>query len=241
MTEPIQPDSQAPAYQPPPLETDPQKVPLETFDMMRPELFEMNLQWKFLERLRNEAPVHYCPDSEFGPYWSVTKFDDIQYVDTHHKIFSSEPTIVLQDPEPDFVTEMFIAMDPPKHDVQRNAVSPVVGPRNLAALQDEIRGRVCTILDSLPVGEEFNWVEKVSIELTTQMLATLFDFPFEDRSKLTYWSDITTARVEPGGMVESDEERQAILLECFEYFTRLFDERKGKEARQRSDLDARSR
>ena len=208
---------------------DPYALPLEEINVAHPDLFEQNLQHGYFERMRAEAPVHYCRESEFGPYWSVFKYDDIQYVDTHHRIFSSEPAITLVDPEPDFTMQMFIAMDPPKHDRQRNEVSAVVGPRNLAALADTIRTRVRDILDSLPVDEEFNWVDLVSIELTTQMLATLFDFPFEERRKLTYWSDVATMRVEPGGLCETQEERRAALRECLSYFQDLWHERAQKE------------
>ena len=49
-------------------------------------------------------------------------------MDTNHEIFSSEPTIVIDDPDEDFTLPMFIAMDPPQHDEQRKVVSPVVGP-----------------------------------------------------------------------------------------------------------------
>jgi len=120
---------------------------------------------------------------------------------------------------------MFIAMDPPKHDVQRATVSPIVAPMSLKKLEPIIRERVTGILDSLPLNEEFNWVDKVSIELTTQMLATLFDFPFEERRKLTRWSDVATAA--PGtGIVESEEARRAELLECLAYFTELWQQRK---------------
>jgi cytochrome P450 len=172
--------------------------------------------------------VHFCPESEFGPYWSVTRYEDIKYVDTHHELFSSEGGITLGDQDEEFPLPMFIAMDPPKHDEQRKVVSPVVGPRNLAALEPIIRERVCTILDSLPVGEEFNWVDRVSIELTTQMLATLFDFPWEDRRKLTRWSDVATAD-ENSGIIDSEEQRRAELLECLEYFMGLWQERAAKE------------
>jgi cytochrome P450 len=202
---------------------DPWTLPLEDINPAQAELFENDRQAAYFERLRRDAPVHYCRDSLFGPYWSVTKYADIKYVDTHHEIFSSEPTIVLDDQDEDFPLPMFIAMDPPKHDRQRKEVAGVAGPRNLAALEPTIRERVCTILDSLPVGETFNWVDLVSIELTTQMLATLFDFPFEDRRKLTRWSDVATAPI--GVLVDSDEARQAELLECLEYFTGLWNER----------------
>ena len=199
-------------------------IPLEKINVAQAELFETDTHWPYFERLRAEAPVHFCADSEFGPYWSVSTYDLIKQVDTSHETFSSEPTIVIDDPDEDFELPMFIAMDPPKHDEQRKVVSPVVGPRNLAALEPIIRERVCDILDSLPVGETFNWVDKVSIELTTQMLATLFDFPWEDRRKLTRWSDVATAN-EESGLVESEDQRRAELFECLEYFNRLWAER----------------
>lgn len=199
-------------------------IPLEQLDVAQPALFESDTHWPYFERLRAEAPVHYCAESTFGPYWSVSSYDLIKEVDTNHEVFSSEPVIVIDDPDEDFQLPMFIAMDPPKHDIQRKVVSPVVGPRNLAALEPIIRERVCGILDSLPVGETFSWVDRVSIELTTQMLATLFDFPWEDRRKLTRWSDVATAN-EESGLVESEDQRRAELFECLEYFNKLWAER----------------
>ncbi len=217
--------SEATYQNPDVLKQDPYALPLEEINVAQGELFQNDRHWPYFERLRNEAPVHYCRDSEFGPYWSVTRYVDIKYVDTNHEIFSSEPTIVLADQDEDFELPMFIAMDPPKHDKQRKEVAGVAGPRNLSALEPTIRRRVCAILDSLPLNEAFNWVDRVSIELTTQMLATLFDFPFADRRKLTRWSDVATAAPEPGGIVETEEQRQAELLECLEYFTNLWNQR----------------
>lgn len=203
---------------------------LSTLDISRAERFRDNTIWPFFERLRKEDPVHYCPDSINGPYWSVTKYNDIMAVDTDHQRFSSEPSIVLFDPEEDFPLPMFIAMDPPKHDVQRKTVSPIVAPNHLALLEPVIRERAGKLLDEAPRGEVFDWVDKISIELTTQMLATLFDFPWEDRRKLTRWSDVATAA--PGsGIVESDEQRRAELMECLQYFMNLWQERANSEPR----------
>ena len=203
---------------------DPYTLPLEDLDPAQGVLFQHDAHWPYFERLRKEAPVHYTRESDFGPYWSVTKYADIKYVDMNHQIFSSEGGITLTDQDEDFQLPMFIAMDPPKHDEQRKVVAPVAGPRNLAALEPQIRQRVCNILDNLPRDQDFNWVQHLSIELTTQMLATLFDFPFEDRYKLTRWSDVATAP--PGtGIIDSEEQRRAELLECLEYFTGLWHER----------------
>lgn len=215
---------------PPPIIDDPYAVPIEEINVIDGRLFQEDLHWDHFKRLRAEDPVHFNELPGIGRYWSLTKFDDIMYVDTHHELFSSAHGIVLG-PRIDAPVDPavlnfsnFIAMDPPKHDLQRATVSGVVAPPNLALMESIIRERVCTILDSLPVGETFNWVDLVSIELTTQMLATLFDFPFEDRRKLTRWSDVATAP--PGtGIVDSFQQRNAELLECLEYFTRLWNER----------------
>jgi len=209
---------------------DPRKVPLEDIDPADPEIFETDTLWGYFERLREEDPVHYCTNNVTGPYWSVTKFDDIVYVEKHPEIFSSEPTIVLPDPDPAFpLTAGFITMDGDKHQAHRKTVQPVASPRNLKRLEPLIRERVGEILEGLPVGETFNWVDRVSIELTTGMLATMFDFPWAERHKLTYWSDIATMGPEQLAEIGMDEEgRKNELIECLQYFTNLWNERKDK-------------
>ena len=199
-------------------------MPIEEIDPADPELFRSDTLWPYFERLRKEDPVHYQAEHEFGPYWSVTKFNDIMAVDTNHQVFSSEHSITIGDPEDDFRMPMFIAMDPPKHDAQRKTVSPIVSPHNLMNLEPIIRQRAAAILDEFSIGDEVDWVDKVSIELTTMTLATLFDFPWEDRRKLTRWSDVATASTD-SGIIESEEQRRAELFECVDYFQRLWDER----------------
>jgi cytochrome P450 len=208
---------------------DVSSLSLDQIDVSDPRLYELDAWRPYFARLREEAPVHYQADSAFGPFWSVTRFDDIVAVDTNHQAFSSEPIILIGDLDEDIPLEMFIAMDPPKHDLQRRAVQAVVAPKNLAEMESLIRSRVVAVLDALPVGETFDWVERVSINLTTQMLATLFDFPFEARHKLTYWSDIAAGSPELTGGDVSHEERMSGMMECLETFTRIWHERKGRQ------------
>ena len=205
------------------------ELPIDQIDVSDIELFRDDTIWPYFERLRKEDPIHYCANSKYGPFWSITKYKDIMDVDTNHRAFSSEDGITIQIRSGGLPTPGFIAMDPPRHDEQRKTVSPIVSPGNLANLEQTIRTRVCAILDSLPVGEPFNWVEKVSIELTTQMLATLFDFPFEDRHLLTYWSDVATTDVNAGGPIDSNEKKMAVLGQCLGYFTKLWNERVNAE------------
>jgi len=208
-------------------DVNPYDVPIEKFDMSRPELYESNVHEAWFARLRDEDPVHFCPESKVGPYWSVTRFNDIKTVDTNHKIFSSEGAIAIGLIDGDFNPPSFIAMDQPKHDVQRKVVTPATSPVNLSKLESIIRNKAELILDDLPVGETFDWVDKVSIEMTTYMLAILFDFPMEDRRKLTHWSDITTSVESVGNFSISAEEREKELMECLAYFQKLWHDRQG--------------
>ena len=203
---------------------DPWTIPLDEIDLAHPAIWQANEFLPFLARLRRDDPVHYCAQSSVGAYWSVMRYQDIMTMEAAPQLFSSEPTIGIVDVLPQFTLPMFIAMDPPKHDEQRKTVQGVVAPNNLKNLEALIRQRVITILDDLPQGETFNWVDRVSRELTTQMLATLFDFPFEERNKLTYWSDIATA-IPGAGLVNTYEESFEVLKECLAYFMRLWRER----------------
>ena len=210
---------------------DPYDLPLEKINPMSPRLFSENRFAEYFKRLREEDPVHFNETDLAGRYWSLTRYEEIKKVDSDHQNFSSASGITLgfpigtELPEGALNVSMFIAMDPPTHDVQRKTVTGVVAPSNLAKLEPLIRERTREVLDSLPEGETFDWVDTVSIELTTRMLATLFDFPFEERRKLTRWSDVATA-VPGTGIVDSEEQRRAELLECLEYFSRLWQERK---------------
>jgi len=181
------------------------------------------------ERLRREDPVHrsHSPVPGIDSYWSVTRYQDIMQVETNHSVYSSDGGITLMDfpPGDEQHLKMFIAMDPPKHDEQRKAVSPIVAPANLNNWRDLIRERTCKVLDSLPHNETFDWVDKVSIELTTYMLATLFDFPLEDRRLLPYWSDMATSNKLTNPDAPEPEVRMAELRKMLGYFTRLWNER----------------
>lgn len=217
---------------------DPRSIPLDRIDVSDSELFETDTHWGYFERLRREDPVHYCAASDFGPYWSVTRYHDIVHVEKSPEIYSSARSIVVGDPDPDFPVEAgFITMDGPKHDAHRKVVQPIASPRNLVVLEPLIRQRVGEILDGLPVGETFDWVDRVSIELTTGMLATLFDFPYEERRKLTHWSDMATASPLMVGSGDASEDvRRAALMQCLEEFMALRKQRTNRPPTERLDF-----
>ena len=205
---------------------------VDPLDVSRPELYRDDSWREPFARLRAEAPVHYTPDSEFGAYWSVSSYKAIVEVESLPDLYSSEAGgITLANFEVDDPNAvrmpMFIARDRPVHTAQRRTVSPAFTPSEMTRMAGDIRRRTAEVLDSLPWGEEFDWVDTVSIELTTGMLAILFDFPWADRRKLTFWSD-WAGDIE---IIKNEELRQQRLMhmyECGSYFRRLWNERVDK-------------
>jgi cytochrome P450 len=204
-------------------------TPLEDFHVADVSLFTSDTHWPWFERLRREDPVHYCKDSEFGPYWSITRFQDIVTVDSNHEAFSSASErggIMIADAFEPSASSSFIALDPPDHDAQRRVVTPIFSTAGMNALEPLIRERAAAILDELPIGETFDFVDKVSIELTSQMLATLFDFPFEHRRLLPRISDLILAGPHAADPTKTQEERQQEFMGLVAPFMWLWDARK---------------
>lgn len=205
-------------------------TPLENFQVADVSLFTTDTHWPWFERLRNEDPVHWCESSEFGPYWSVTRFNDIIAVDGNHQVFSSSSELggiaIVDSREPNRTTS-FIGLDPPSHDAERKVVSPMFSTASMMGMAPLIRERAARILDELPIGETFDFVDRVSVELTSQMLATLFDFPFEHRRLLPRASDLILTPPGPDGLVATEGERQAELFATITRFIELWNRRRG--------------
>jgi cytochrome P450 len=203
-------------------------TPLDQFHVADVELFTGDTFWPYFERLRAEDPVHYTAQSEFGPYWSVTLYNDIVRVESDPETFSSSSAnggITLFDGAGPTDRTNFISLDPPEHDAQRKVVAPMFSTASVAGLEGLIRERAGKILDELPIGETFDFVDKVSIELTSQMLATLFDFPFEERRLLPKMSDMILSGPTPDAKPEELAVWQAEAMSILGRFTPLWSER----------------
>jgi cytochrome P450 len=204
----------------------------EHADVGDPRLYRDDTWRPHFARLRAEDPVHYHPESPYGPYWSVTRHADILKVELDPATYSSASEwggIQLIDQPAGEELPNFIRMDPPRHTAQRKTVAPIVAPTNLANLTATIEQRTTALLDGLPRNQEFDWVDLVSTELTAMMLATLFDFPFAERRMLSYWSDVAIANVEAeDAVVKSNAERMAELRTMAATMAELWKERAAK-------------
>jgi cytochrome P450 len=206
-------------------------TPLDKFHPGDAEIFRSDTLWPWFERLRKEDPVHLTTESEFGPYWSVTKHKDIIAVDSNHRVFSSDSEIggitIFEGKQPRNQSS-FIALDPPDHDQQRKVIAPMFAPDSLRVLEPLIRTRAAAILDELPRNETFDFVDKVSVELTSQMLATLLDFPWDLRRTLPRASDIILTPPGIDSQGKTEMERQVEIFQILGHFVGLWNERLNK-------------
>ena len=213
------------------------EIPLDEIDVSDPALFQNDTWRPYFARLRDEAPAHYHANSPYGDFWSLTRYDDISAVEKNHAVFSSAMEhggAMLVDPVPGQERHHFLHMDPPDHTKYRKMVSPVVNPMNVEQMEILARERTAHVLDGLPLGEEFDWVTRVSIELTSMMLATLFDYPVEERARLVEWSEIMTTDVRaPEALVKSEDEKHQHTLE----FVHHMDEWIALRAKQPESFD----
>lgn len=202
---------------------------LEDFNVSDPELYRADSWRPYFERLRQQAPVHLCRDSVYGPYWSVSSYELINQVELNHKVFSNLAKfggIQLQDIAPKMDRRSFVSMDQPEHTGRRRAVAPIANRSALKGLSELIRERTVKVLDELPRNEVFDWVDRVSTELTSMMLATMFDYPQERRRELIHWSDVATTNLSaPDPLVKTEEERYGELERMADAFTPLWNER----------------
>ncbi|HEY9090117.1 cytochrome P450 [Parasphingorhabdus sp.] len=202
-------------------------------DVSRADLYSKDLWRAPFAEMRANAPINKVEDSAYGSYWNICSHKAIQHIESLPDIYSSAAGGIViadrrEDDETEFELPMFIAMDRPKHTGQRRTVAPAFTPTEMKRMEGEIRHRTAEVLDSLPWDEEFDWVDRVSIELTTGMLAILFGFPWEDRRLLTFWSD-WAGDVELSLAPELNEKRQKILFEMGAYFQQLWNERVNAE------------
>jgi cytochrome P450 len=206
---------------------------IDPLDVSRAEMWAEDRWQEPFRQLRAKHPIHYCENSKFGPYWSISTYKPIQHIEALPKIFSSSWEVggitVAGDgidnlQEGEEVFPMFIAMDPPQHNAQRRTVAPAFGPSEILRMNADTRKRAGDLLDSLPVGQPFDWVKTVSMELTTQMLAIFFDFPWEERDNLSRWSDVL-GDIENADTPEERIARRQIAWEMGGAFMKLWQEK----------------
>ncbi|MEP2735748.1 MAG: cytochrome P450 [Erythrobacter sp.] len=183
-------------------------------------------------QLRAEMPVSYCPDSAFGPYWSVVTHDLISKVELDHQTYSSSyalGNITITDPPSESNLQNFIAADPPVHTAQRKVIQPAFNPSQMRMREEQVRPFCSDLLDGIPIGETFDWVDRVSVEQAIGMLCILFDMPHSDLTDLRRWSDYAGGVSAEHMTDEWRAEWMAQMQQMLARFDELMDDKRGQE------------
>jgi len=206
---------------------DAELLPLEQIDVSVGARFANETAAPYFARLRRDDPVHWCPGSAHGPYWSITRRDDLMAVERDVERFSSAGNVLINEIPEEFDAPAFATADPPEHTAERAAVAPALGGDRVNELENRMKHEIGLILDGLPIGEPFDWAKRVSAELTTRMVTALFDFPDEERYLLPYWAEVLVTSPEPGAIVETWDQRSLVLDEYLTHVMRMWSARAG--------------
>ncbi len=152
--------------------------------------------------LRREAPISFhnpleTPGVNSGPgHWALTRFDDVHYASRHPHIFSSSPSITINDANPE-LSEYFgsmIVMDDPKHLRLRNSVSraftPKVVARTEASVRDRARRLVETMIAEHPDGKGGEVVAELAGPLPLQVICDMMGIPESDHQQIFHWTNV---------------------------------------------------
>lgn len=187
-------------------------------DLGAEDLFHGDRHLPVFAALRAGEPLYLQrAHPRLGSFWNVTRYEDILKIDTDDISFTAEDSFIEEFPLP-----MFLAMDDPRHSQLRDPLRPFFSQASMETLRESIRREVCNVLDTLPRDETFDWVERVSIALTSRILAQILDYPMDRRDDLVRWSHMALCTTPSGGTIAPDDPiRQQALLECLDVFTKM--------------------
>ena len=207
--------------------------PLTPVDVSQDALYVDDTWREPFAQLRAEMPLSWREESPFGGYWSAVTHDLVAEVELRHDVFSSRwdmGNITIAEAVNGEGFPNFIAQDQPIHTAQRKVIAPAFSPSQMLKLDAAVKARTAELMDSLPIGETFDWVERVSIPQTLGMLCILFDMPFEEWRDIKRWSDWASS-ISADNL--TDEYRAQFLGQMTEMlgrFDRELEDRRGKPA-----------
>ncbi|MFF3733069.1 cytochrome P450 [Streptomyces sp. NPDC002476] len=236
----------------------------EGFDFTDPDLLQARVPHPEFTEMRQTAPVWWCTQpagiSGFDDegYWVVTRHADVKYVSTHPELFSSHTnTAVIRFNESigrdqiEVQKLIMLNMDPPEHTRVRQIVQRGFTPRAVRSLEQALRGRARSIVESALAGAgrdtgpgvesgtdpgasstasleadgSFDFVTRVAVELPLQAIAELIGVPQQDRSKIFDWSNKMAAYDDPEYAITEEVGTEA-AMELISYAMNLAAARK---------------
>jgi cytochrome P450 len=172
------------------------------------------------ELLRSAGPVFQVPN---GP-WFLTSPEAVQYAHRNPDLFSSAGMLTIHD-LPIVYTPS--AVDPPDHHRYRHILDPLLAPRVINAMEDDLRSQVRDLVSSFASRGSCDAVEELAVPYPTSVFLSVFGLPLEDRERLIDWVKVL---IEKSPMLNPDfaEENRTAAWELYDYLV-PFVERKRAE------------
>ena len=160
-----------------------------------PLLYDGPFPYERYKQLRDEDPVshHEHPDFE-GGYWVVARHADVQAVSRNPEVWRNSPGPFVEippgsPPEPEM--DLLINLDGHEHIQMRKIVNKGFTPRRVAALEDKLRARTDSIIDSLRGRESADLVHDLALWLPLHVIADMVGVPEDDRADVFGWTEKT--------------------------------------------------
>ena len=202
-------------------------------DLWNPDSFAAGHPHAQYDWLRANDPVHFQEEPNGPGYWAITRFQDVYEVDRNFQAFSSEPTIMIQDPlagAGEFGPyKMMLMMDPPQHTAFRKLIRQEFTVPTAADKKPRMQELAQQIVDEVIERGECDFVSQVAGEMPSYVIAELMGMPLDDGRELYH---LTEAIHTPAGGSPSPDGAAAVF-KMFEYGRKLIEE---KRARPKNDL-----
>ena len=198
-------------------------------DLISPESFSQGHPYEQYHWLRDQAPVYWHEEVDGAGFWVLSRFDDVFRVGHDPKRFSSEPTIMIDDPPPDAAVlgdpdnprQMMLMMDPPLHTQYRKLISREFMPGQASALVPRLRELAKQIVDAVIDRGQCDFVTDIAGEMPSFVIAELMGLPLDDGRRLYELTEIihTSPEVLPEGAGDN------AVVQMFGYAAEVFVEK----------------
>jgi cytochrome P450 len=186
-------------------------------------------------RLRAEAPVVRVEADGFDPFWAITRHEDVLDISRQPERWQNGPRPALgpkrSGAAEDVPVRALVQMDPPDHAVYRRISSSWFRPRGVARLAERIEALAKRYVDHMAeLDGRCDFVTDVAMHYPLYVILSLLGLPEEDFPRMLKLTQelFGTSDPELGRGGDGKDALMATLLEFFEYFQRLIDERRAR-------------
>jgi len=149
-------------------------------DLLSAASFAMGQPHDQFRWLRENHPVYWHPEPNGPGFWAVTSYEGVHTVARNNALFSSEPTIMIDDSSLTATLPSIITLDDPAHSAFRKLLSDRFTPRAVRELVPRLERVAEDIIDEVCEAGACDLVADVAGRMASYVGAELLGIPRED-------------------------------------------------------------